>query len=84
MLFREEVSEATSIAMRESSKSGLMFVDLDKFKAVNDNLGHDIGDKLLIQVAEIFKSTTRAGDTIAGLGGDELVNTALSNCSDSR
>lgn len=70
--FREKLVEATAIATREHSKFGLMFVDLDKFKAVNDNLGHDIGDKLLIRVADIFRSTTRAGDTIARLGGDEF------------
>lgn len=70
--FREKVSKATSIADRESLKFGLMFIDLDKFKAVNDNLGHDIGDKLLVHVADIFRSTTRAGDTIARLGGDEF------------
>lgn len=64
----------------ENSKFGVMFLDLDKFKYINDTLGHDIGDFLLINVAESLKTCVRESDTVVRLGGDEFMIILEGSC----
>ncbi|MCP4253628.1 MAG: EAL domain-containing protein [Candidatus Scalindua sp.] len=71
-LFRETLLKAIARVKRNNSKFTLMFLDLDHFKDVNDTMGHDAGDKLLISVAERLKERVRENDLVARLGGDEF------------
>jgi diguanylate cyclase (GGDEF)-like protein/PAS domain S-box-containing protein len=73
LLFLDRLEQAIAQAQRNNEKIGVMFLDLDKFKMINDTLGHDIGDLLLQEVAVRLGKNSRQGDTVARLGGDEFV-----------
>ncbi len=68
----ERLRERCAQGRREADGFALHFLDLDRFKAVNDALGHQAGDRLLVQVARRLRATVREGDTVARLGGDEF------------
>ena len=72
ILFRDRVSHALDRFRRARTPVGVLFLDLDNFKNINDTLGHDAGDQLLISVAERLEACLRASDTAARLGGDEF------------
>ena len=71
-LFFDLTSQAITIAKRENRRCGVLFVDLDGFKNINDTYGHETGDRLLCLVSERIKSSLRAADTVARMGGDEF------------
>ena len=71
-LLRDRLSLAINQAKRENESLAVMFLDLDRFKNINDSLGHMIGDELLQQVSIRLKECIRAGDTLARFGGDEF------------
>jgi diguanylate cyclase (GGDEF)-like protein len=72
LLLIDRVGLALQRMARNRSPSGLLFIDLDNFKGINDSLGHEVGDQLLQRVAERLQSTLRSIDTAARLGGDEF------------
>ena len=72
LLFNDRLSQAISLAKRDSRQFALLYLDLDRFKPVNDNYGHSAGDMLLCAVAERLRESVRASDTVARLGGDEF------------
>jgi diguanylate cyclase (GGDEF)-like protein len=72
-MLTDRMRQALSQSRRSGQQVGVVFLDLDGFKAVNDTHGHDAGDHLLITVAERMKLALREGDTLARLGGDEFV-----------
>ena len=71
-LLNDRLSLAINQAKRENESLAVMFLDLDRFKNINDSLGHMIGDELLQQVSARLKDCIRAGDTLARFGGDEF------------
>ena len=72
-LLRDRIESAIHFANRNGSKVAILFIDLDYFKTVNDTLGHDVGDRILVQVAKRLSSVFRETDTVARFGGDEFV-----------
>lgn len=72
-LLEDRLDQMLHKAVRDHTRFALMFIDLDGFKAINDSLGHHVGDLLLIEVAHRFRNSVRAQDTVARLGGDEFV-----------
>lgn len=71
-LFNRHLSKALAIAKRENKQLAVMFLDLDRFKNINDSLGHAFGDRLLKHFAQRLKSCLRKGDIVARWGGDEF------------
>lgn len=72
-LLQEQLTTAIASALRDGASLGIMFIDLDGFKAVNDQLGHDVGDSVLREVAERLNGVVRQNDLVGRLGGDEFV-----------
>lgn len=72
-LLQEQLSLAIASALRDSTSLALMFIDLDGFKAVNDQLSHQAGDEVLREVAERLRGVVRQNDLVGRLGGDEFV-----------
>lgn len=72
-LFNDRLVTAMSRARRDQSRVGLLYLDLDKFKEINDTHGHAVGDRMLGEVARRLGASVRASDTVARLGGDEFV-----------
>ena len=71
-LLYQQVKRGLNVARRDSNNVAILFIDLDNFKNVNDSLGHNIGDELLIAVSQRLKSCVRQSDSVARLGGDEF------------
>ena len=72
-LLEDRLTQALALSSRNRKSSAVMFVDIDRFKTINDSLGHAVGDALLKEVAERLVKQLREGDTICRIGGDEFV-----------
>ncbi|HLZ36842.1 MAG TPA: GGDEF domain-containing protein [Mycobacteriales bacterium] len=73
VLLKDRTTQALAAATRSGARVGLLLLDLDRFKEINDTLGHHCGDDLLVQVGPRLRGVLREADTIARLGGDEFV-----------
>jgi len=73
LLFRDRLEQVLKSIQRSGTQAALLYLDLDQFKRINDSLGHDMGDALLMQVAERLRQCVRHQDTVARMGGDEFV-----------
>src|SRR6185369_10918478 len=72
-LLLDRLEHSLAFALREQENLGIMFIDLDRFKDINDSLGHDIGDGVLQEVTSRLLQSLRQSDTVARIGGDEFV-----------
>jgi len=73
ILFMERLNKQARSAKQDNDLFAVLFVDLDRFKAVNDTLGHEVGDRLLIEISRRLESAVRSQDTVCRWGGDEFV-----------
>ena len=73
VLLDDRLKQALTVARRNRTRLAVMFIDLDKFKPINDRLGHDAGDAVLKEVARRIRQSLRESDTVARVGGDEFV-----------
>jgi diguanylate cyclase (GGDEF)-like protein/PAS domain S-box-containing protein len=73
LLFNDRLSLAVAQAHRSHARLAVMFLDVDRFKVINDSLGHKVGDQLLRQIAVRVRECLREGDTLARIGGDEFI-----------
>ena len=73
VLFEEHLDHGLIQAKRHGWKLAVLFMDIDNFKNINDSYGHDLGDRVLLTVADRLQSATRRGDTVSRWGGDEFV-----------
>lgn len=71
--FNTRIQQVLSESLRNNLNFSVLLLDLDEFKSINDNLGHDVGDRLLQVLSERFKANLRSSDMLARLGGDEFV-----------
>lgn len=71
--FFERFEQSLALARRHDNQMGLLFIDLDNFKSINDFLGHDTGDMILAALADKLKASVRDADTVCRFGGDEFV-----------
>jgi diguanylate cyclase (GGDEF)-like protein/PAS domain S-box-containing protein len=72
-LLEDRLTQALALSYRNRQQTAVMFIDLDRFKTINDSLGHSIGDLLLKEIAQRLVKQLRIGDTICRIGGDEFV-----------
>lgn len=72
-LLMDRLEHALALSQRNHSRTGVVFMDLDRFKEINDRLGHHVGDTILRQVAERVRGCVREVDTVSRLGGDEFI-----------
>lgn len=73
LLFMDRLNQSIKQALRNGSKVAVIFIDLDRFKEINDSLGHNVGDEVLIQISERLHQCMRDTDTVSRLGGDEFM-----------
>jgi diguanylate cyclase (GGDEF)-like protein len=72
LLFQDRVQQASRAAQRHGKKAAVIWLDLDKYKQINDTLGHRVGDEVLCEVARRMQSCLRQSDSVARVGGDEF------------